>query len=896
MMDRTAMGHPGRAIVIVLSLLILMFPPPASVSGAAGQAQGRGGEDLTVQAGSYGVLPSPPRLQDVLTINITVVNQGTQDAGQFVVAFYLNTTSNSLTRKTVTSLAIGASSNVTCTWDTRTTETVSYLSGINYTIIVCVDSDNRIAEQNETNNNFTFNQSLGPERAPDLKMVSFSLTPSDPTWGDTVVVDVRITNTGEVTAKFFKVYIYADDIQSTISSVDVSPLNVSEYRNITLYWNTSGTAAGVHTLLVYVNPEFYFNRINELGWSDNNGSRQVTVARPEQRLELARFEYSPAEPHMGDMLVMNCTILNNGTATENFTVIIYLEGGEVLNESVGLGAGQSTTLAAEVDTSIYNPGNYTIRVVAGNIDRSMVLAILPMRRADLVPRNVKFLPLLPRVGQVLAISFEATNEGSATSNPCSIGFFADYTLTPAASAEVPSLSPGESVAFNLSWNTSGTTAGTHWLRLTVDSGKVVVESNESNNNYVWSLSLDGDIDLMLENLTIRPISPRLGETAQFTVRVRNIGTMSCSASDLTLKAAGAAVDSKALGMIVPGAGLNATLKLSTTGLAQGICEYEVAVEPSGGATDVWGRNNLLNGAIEILPPPPAPDLRVEGIEILNQSPRAGDILAIRVTVENAGSQDSGPSTLMIFFVNGSALLRFTDTPVAVPGIPVGGSASVEVVRTTRNFREGIYSVNATVDYKNDVSELNESNNLLSVPMELLPALQKTPSLKVEAIRLEGILETGASVSITTTVSNSGEADAYGVLVWFIIDGIHVGNVTLDQVKAGENRTASFLWKPKEGTHTVSATAQTQDAPTAEGPQSQVSVSAAPTSPGGGDARNVTVLVIVIVVVVAAAAGAAAVVLMRRKRPPKQTPAPPFESAPAPPPPTGPNEENMSWER
>jgi hypothetical protein len=282
------------------------------------------------------------------------------------------------------------------------------------------------------------------------------------------------------------------------------------------------------------------------------------------------------------------------------------------------------------------------------------------------------------------------------------------------------------------------------------------------------------------------------------------------------------------------------------------------------------------------------------MEILNQSPRAGDILAIRVTVENAGSQDSGPSTLMIFFVNGSALLRFTDTPVAVPGIPVGGSASVDVVRTTRNFREGTYSINASVDYKNDIQELNESNNLLSVPMELLPAVQKTPLLKVEAIRLEGILETGASVSITTTVSNSGEADAYGVLVWFIIDGIHVGNVTIDQVNAGENRTASFLWKPKEGTHTVSATAQTQDAPTAEGPQSQVSVSAKPTS-SGGDGRNAYVPVVVIVVVVAAAAGAAAMVLMRRKRPP-QAPAPPFESAPAPPPQTVPNEENMTWER
>jgi len=886
------------ALLAALSFLALPLASGICALAAAEPAQGRGTEDLTVAAGSYGISPSPPRLQDVLTINVTVVNQGTQNASSFYVAFYLNNTTTSLGRKTVSSLAQGSSTNVTASWDTRTTETVYYLSGINYTILVFVDSSNTVSEQDETNNNFTFNQSLGPERAPDLKLVGFTVVPPAPVRGETVAVEMNITNTGEIAAKFSKAYIFLDDIQNPISSIDVAPLNVSEFRNITLRWNTTGAASGDHVLLVYINPEFYFNRINELSWSDNNGSRAVTVARPEQALELAGFEYSPAEPHMGDMLVINCTIRNNGTETENFTAVVTIEGYEILNKSVGLEVGETTVVEADLDTSIYNPGNYTIRLRAGNIDRSMVVVLWPMRRADLVPHNVSFLPLLPKAGQTLTVSLEAANEGTAATNPCGVGLYADYLVAPVATGELPSLGPGESGRVNLSWNTAGVTAGSHWLRVAVDYGKVVVESNESNNNYVWNMTLDGDIDLVLENLTIRPASPRVGETVQFALRVRNVGTKSCDESVLSLKAAGVEVDSKTLGMVPAGGGTNATLKWPTAGMAAGAADYELAVQPSGGAVEARPMNNVLSGTLELLPPPPAPDLKVTAMEFLNVSPRAGDPLTIRVTIANSGNVDSGPSALMIFFVNGTALLRFTDVPAEVQGIAAGGSVSVDVSRGTRNFREGIYLVNATVDYRNEIAEQNESNNLLSATLELLAPLEKAPLLRVDGVSSDGKLESGASVSLTAVVSNTGEGDAYNVLVWFIVDGIHVGNLTLDQVKAGSNRTASYMWTPKEGTHTLSATAQLKDSPAAQGPQSQVSVSARPSAGGGDGGAGAFLPLVLVVVALAAGAGVAAVVMMRRKRPPQPSPEPPAESAPAPAPAPGEAtaEEGTSWDR
>lgn len=880
-MDRAAMTPPLRLAVTIALLALVSMPVGAIDQARLAPAGGRASPDITVVPGSYGIAPSPPRLQDILAVNVTVINQGDADAASFTVAFFLNNTTTPLNRNsyqvTVNSLARGATANVSCTWDTRTTETVYFLSGINYTIIVIVDYNNRIAELDESNNRLDHNQTLGPERAPDLKLVGFSLDPPSPIKGDVVAVNVTITNNGEITAKFFRVYIYDNNILSTIASLDVNPLDVSDTRNITLLWNTSGYATGVHTLLVYVNPEFYFNRMNELSWSDNNGSRQVTISPPDLRLELVSFDMLPAEPHQGDIIIVNCTFLNNGSRTvENVSAIVYIDGKEIYNRSLDLDASERFSLTAQADTSAYTEGNHTVRLSAGNIDLSQNFTLLPLRMPDLVPRNVAYLPLHPKVGQSLAVALDAANAGDAPANQFDVALFADYSLTPVASTKVRSLGAGEAESVNLTWKTSGITAGNHLLRLVVDSVYVIAESNESNNSYLWTVAFEGDIDLALENLSFRPSSPKVGDTVQFSVRVHNIGSMQAGWANLTLKVEGLVVDRKVTTAIIPGGTRDVSLGWPTAGLISGVFNYEAGIEAVGNGTDVNGKNDLLKGQIELQPPPPAPDLRVSGISPPAQSPKVGDRLAIIISVENIGNQDAGPSTLMVFLVNGSALLKFTDPPAAVPGIPAGMSVQINVSRDTRSYRAGTYLVNATVDYNNEIHELNESNNYLSAELELLPQPLKMPSLRLEDISFEGELKEGSQVNIIATVANVGDGNAYSVKVTFTLDGVLAGNRTIDVIPPGTNRTAAFLWKPASGMHTVSARAEAEDSAPALGPQRQVTISRLPVAAKGGPDMTVVGLIIG-AVAIAAAAGAAFVFMRRRKTAPAGQPPPGAEN-------------------
>jgi hypothetical protein len=342
---------------------------------------------------------------------------------------------------------------------------------------------------------------------------------------------------------------------------------------------------------------------------------------------------------------------------------------------------------------------------------------------------------------------------------------------------------------------------------------------------------------------------------QFSVRVRNLGTLSSASANLTLKVESQTVDYKVLGTLDPAGKQDASLRWSTTGLVPGSYHYELSVAPIGDHPDRNTGNNIISEDIQVLPPPPGPDLIVRRILLPEQTPRVGDILTIGVQVENIGNEDAASSTMMMFLENGTALLRFTDTPAPVPAVLAGMSVTVNVTRETKGYRAGTYIVNVTVDYSNEVHELNESNNRLSTQLEIQAALLKTPSVKVLEVRIEGKLEKGSQLNLVAIVANVGEGDAFNLTVRFIMDGITVGNQTIDQVRAGTNRSAALLWISTPGNHTLQVRVEAEDISPVTGPQRQLSISQPPAAAKGGtDLMMVGVAIVIVMVAVAAVAG------------------------------------------
>ncbi|MEM2870692.1 MAG: CARDB domain-containing protein [Thermoplasmata archaeon] len=843
----------------------ILLTPLATLPAGSESASGRGGEDLTIVPGSYGITPYPPRLYDVLTVNFTVINMGTDPVlTPFTVAFYLNNTTTPLNRAgntvRINQLGVGQTANVSCTWDTQTSEYAVYYSGVEYGIIVVVDSQNTVSESDETNNNLTVMQSLGPERLPDLELVSFSIEPPSPVKGDEVLVNVTVTNVGETAAKYFKTYLFDGEITNLITEAYVHMINVSQTVNATLVWNTSGYTLGPHTILIFINPAFYYTRIPELDWSNNNASIEVLLRPPELHLELLSLELYPESPHKGDVLQINLTLRNNGTRpAEEFPVVLRLDGSELYNHSHNLGPMEELPLLVEVDTSPFSEGEHCLTLAAGNIERSLTLTLLPMLLADLVILNASCLPELPLVGQSVVFTAEVVNSGEALSLPCSLSLYLDYDFTPVESTEVPALQPDELRKLILTWNTSGVLAAIHRMRLMVDSGGVVAESNESNNYYTWMMEFRGEMDLALESLSIRPERPRAGERVEFSVTVVNVGSLRCPSANLTLRVGGLEQDRKELLPLAPGGRLGYVLLWSTTGAVPGVYDYEIRVEPGEGALDVAPLDNVLNGSVELHPPEPGPDLSVRSIEFSPGAPRVGEELVITVSVENTGNLEANASSLMVIFESGGAALRFTESPVAFPAVPAGGAVPVAVRGDTSKFRAGTYVVNVTVDYNNFIDELNESNNYLTRELVLLETLPASPALKIEAVFFEGKLEEGKWVNVIARLVNRGDGEARGVTVRLLVDEKEVASRNIGLMAPGANLTVSLPWRPSGGKHTVLVRVDSEGGQPIYSSPRQVSASLPPTSLDPYLIAAALCLIILLVAMVA-------VYAMRTKRP------------------------------
>jgi subtilase family serine protease len=457
------------------------------------------------------------------------------------------------------------------------------------------------------------------------------------------------------------------------------------------------------------------------------------------------------------------------------------------------------------------------------------------------------------------MTMEAFNAGGLSARACTLGLFVDFSPAPVLQKDVPALAPSESSPFRLLWDTTGLEAGTHYLRLQVDSGTVVAEMNESNNNFRFEIGIVGELDLAVENLTIKPRPARSGDGVQFSVQVRNLGTLPAPATNLSLSINGMPVDRRSIGALSRGRSADVALAWATAGLPAGNYDYVLALDDL--PPDVDQDNNVVAEVLALLEPPPAPDLRVGKVTPEPAAPRVGDRLTLSILVENAGRLEAPQSTLMVYIDSGTAVLKFTDAPAAVPAIPAGGSARVNVSRDTRSFRAAAYVLNITVDYKGEVAELNETNNRFTLELALAEEEVHPPVLSVGEASFSGKLRQGSSVTISAVVSNTGAGPAYAVNVSFIVDGAVAGTVQLDVLQPGANRTATLQWKAVSGSHGVSVKAEAAGANTAAGPLKQVSVAKADAdkpSPG-----------MTAPLLGAAAAGAGVFLLRRRKATPPQ---------------------------
>ncbi|HEX7077699.1 MAG TPA: CARDB domain-containing protein, partial [Candidatus Eisenbacteria bacterium] len=198
-----------------------------------------------------------------------------------------------------------------------------------------------------------------------LEPADIQLTPALPTAGASVVLSVRVRNTGASDASAVRVEVYADGIRLGEATGDIAA--GKDHVFPLPRWTA---AAGAHKILcrailgaaraeatrdVSVGATAAIGTISARTLTATPGMATLLVARPDLQILPTDIHFSPLTPKAGDALTISMTVRNGGSGAANggsVLGILQVDGAEVTRRQfpVSIPAGGSTTLTWSVTT------------------------------------------------------------------------------------------------------------------------------------------------------------------------------------------------------------------------------------------------------------------------------------------------------------------------------------------------------------------------------------------------------------------------------------------------------------------------------------------------------------------------------------------------------------------
>jgi subtilase family serine protease len=710
----------------------------------------RVGPDLNVTTFTA---PATAGIGETFVVSDTTRNSGGGTAAASTTRYYLSANGTldagdvPLGSRAVPSLAPGASSagSASLTIPAGT-------AGGSYYLIAAADADNVVAETVETNNILN----RGIQVGADLTILTFT-APTDGGAGLAITLSdtTRNQGTGTTAPTTTSYYLSVDatfDAGDLLLGSRVVPALASSGQSSGSVTVTipAGTATGTYTLFARADagdvvPEAYEN--------NNLSSRTIRVG-PDLIVESLS---APTAAGAGTPITLTDTTRNTGAgAAPASTTRIYLstdwllDAGDVLLASravPALGPNSSNTGSITATIPAATPGGaYYLIVVAdgenvvaetqeGNNSLNRNLLIGP----DL---GMQSLTAPNDAGAGLAITISDTTRntggGNAPSTTTSFYLSVDSTLDASdlllGSRVVPALAAGASHAGSITVTLPATTAtGTYTLFARADALDAVAETYENNNT--TSRTLRVGPDLMMASLTV-PASAGAGATIAVTDSTRNQGGGSAAASttrfylsvDALPSADDTALGSRAVPTLAPGATDTGSVSLVIPAGTPGGTYYVIAVADADGVVaETVETNNFTNRSILV-----GTDLVLSTFTGPTDG-GAGLPLTLGDTTRNQGAGTAAPS-ITSFYLSANATLEAGDVLLgsrSVPALASGASDTGTVsVTLPAGTATGTWYLFAKADAGEVVSEVNESNNVLSRTIRVGPTSRSRASSRL----------------------------------------------------------------------------------------------------------------------------------------------------------------------
>ncbi len=709
--------------------------------------------------------PTEPSIGDTVTFTVTVKNQGTSQASNSRVAYFIDdvyVTSNYLNP-----IDPGATATKTFTWKAEVGS---------HTVKAVADYDNEVTESNETNNvkTYTF-ETL----ASDLFIESITWSPANPSKGDTVTFSVKIKNLGTDTARSTRVYFYIDG--SSRGYQDVPRIDAGATVTKTSTWTAQ---EGSHVIKAIVDKDDWIPESDE-----TNNEKTVNFSTFAPDLIIESITWLPETPEESDNVTFTVNITNQGDGRADYSQVAYYIDDALLAsdfvDPIDPGASDNRTfnwIAQEGLHAIKAVVDYNDRVTESDETNNVMTVTVSTILPDLIIASITWSPEDPSIEDTVTFSVKIKNQGDGRASLAHVYFYIDDSSR--GYQDVPELEAGAEVTRTFTWKAQ---TGSHAIKAIVDEENQILESDESNNEKSVNFSTLIP-DLIIEGITSSPSHPSIADNVIFTVTVKNQGSGRASNSRVAYYIDDTLLTSGYLNPIGPNATANETFNWTAqagTHIIKAVADYYDWI------TESDETNNMMTVTLSTL----IPDLIIESITGSPTEPSIEDEVIFTVTIKN---QDSGKAGLArVYFYIDDSYRGYQDVPEL--------EAGATVTKTfTWTAQAGLHDIKAVADYYDWVIESDETNN------------EKTVTFPIPDLIIESIMGSpaepsiGDNVTFTVTIMNQGTSSASSCRVDFYIDGSSVDYQDVPELDAGATVDKTFTWTAQADLHTIKAVADSDN--------------------------------------------------------------------------------------
>ena len=742
-----------------------------------------------------------------LSIAINTKNTGKVNVGGFKNKYYLST-DTIVDALDILFSTTNSGSTVGLVAGNTTTENISYFINSNtavgtYYLIAMTDTQNAIAEINETNNKFIKRIQIEAQFR-DISINSFSSSTNPVNVSTAFYTSAVFKNNGALSVGSFgnNIYLSTDsilsvnDLKLNASLMSSSSINAGATRNVNFSSLTipANVSTGSYFLILEADAA---NVVVEKFENNNIATSRLNVVGFNYDLAVNSIDTYPANvPNNSTFVSFNYTVKNNSnTSIATVNSMLYLstdsiyDNADVLlvnnNKNANISVGGTNLVALGFSlTNATSPGNYYLIIKTdGNNSFNETNETNNFKwvsiRVDAPFRDLTSQFLTDTVNVVRSISkdviYRIVNNGniqSTGSQQIKLFLSNDNVLSPSTDQELTalnisnSISAGTYLQYTRTLNLTNS-AGLYYLFAVADFNNTLAESNESNNATYTVIKLEERIvDLTLNTDTLSYVVKLNNAARTFPVKVFNTGNSDVSTSvylylsnDSTTNLASktlignlsASINQNSFAL----ANFNYTFNSNTTLPSKKYLYY--VTDPTGVFAETNENNNYMIIPIEFKPL--YVDMGMTAVSTTVNSVAtneivSGNTITINATMSNIGT-DTSPVTSGItvgIYYSEDNLYQTTDVFIGSrstgPNFPF--SLQVDV---PSNTLAGNKFIILYADRQGLVTESDETNNIYAIPIKVIDRTYDFSGQFTNANASDSIIA-GTSKVITFSGSNT----------------------------------------------------------------------------------------------------------------------------------------------